>query len=700
MNQVRIISIVLVFMLILSCLFFQPGLKVVNANGLSDSKTSDDNLIYEGCKHFSLINIDNQFINGYKINTSAGENILYNGSKKANCYIKDGDKVDISGFRIRNKTDEEIYIGFLSITESYKLDNIFGNPITRPIKIGAGCDSDPLFLSLVIPECNHGKVRILSFYHLDSEGERTPECVRNDIGISYYPDTLCKDCTDCHKDSSWTGISDTPYPSDYPFGDIQVSMDYNNQSRTSKSRKNIAIGGDYIHAVWIESRSNGRNIYYSYADFPLGVGRKWSLPVNITKFNNSTFHALTVSIAADSESVFIVWNMEINHRGDDGLKTESADDHHVYCIRGTPGNLNNWETLNYDGTKSPYVPPKNINTEQKHNANVSRNSSYDSWKPSVTTDHIGRVHITWENELYFKEYSRTLKGRILWVFWDDGWKTVPEMNEDAVPYVFSPDNDNIANITYYINSPGFKSRSYSFHSPSITIRYSRYSKEDIIFIAFETRKNNNICLYEIIYKEGYFIDAVGTLYLYKFGTNLSVGCDRNLKPIIVCENKGNIYEYYTRLMYTEIIDDSGKCSNPMIAVSQGDEYHIVYEREGDIYYSYYVSRDCYDNINLSNNEGYSCSPSITFDRKTCFPHVLWTDTTPNYDMKTDDSGITPEVIYAHLNCQNIHRLIADLFRICTSTLSGVITKIIKQKVTEQIRIFWSDKSPRLPADSD
>ena len=529
----------------------------------------------------------------------------------------------------------------------------FGNTVTTPIKISGGSETDKLYLGFRMP---YGRskttIEVFKFFQITSDGIKMENCQAITAKMECCVDIECGDCFSSDKYSFWAGLTNIEYPSSYPDNDISVSGLSGICSETSSSKKNISIGGGYLHTTWIETEHKQRNVYYSNAKLPIGKELKWSTPVNSSQFLNNNVQAKSVEIASNDESIFIVWNVEINNKDGEPLETEYDDDHHIYCVKANIKDMHNhptrWYTLKFDGKINRYNPPTKIKNARINSANVSQNREYDSWSPSIDLDKQGNPYIVWQNEM---RYDGQLYNRILLVFWNTGWKM-----KNSIPYKFSPTDDCEAVL---INN-----KKKHHYSPDISIGKYLYEHVDFesINIAFHSNRSEIILVREEIFGVSQFVsndfemDKISLTQITTndewVGKNVSVTSSFDGFKNLVWESDGNIMlgNYKSQKIY--VLDGCGECSNPVIIndINCSNLLHVVYERQGDIYY--WVS-GCDSPVNLSKNVGESFAPSIVIGKNRCLPHVLWSDDSPKLPTNSDPKNLPntkPEVLYVHLFC--------------------------------------------------
>ncbi len=608
------------------------------------SQNSDIEYNIPHCTGLQLIGTADQRINGKRINAKLGESIFQFGEDTATIIVSQQDKIELVNFSIANNHNKKTLIKIESEYKIFSITDAGGYKVTQPIGIKGGSVAGPFSVEIALPIIkNRSRIPDNAFTvtQVDAYDNLIPECPPEVVKINYreYP-LYCDECSVCEDDSSWVGHSGTNYPGGYPDHDINISVSDREISSTSSSQRNIAIGGNRIHAVWIETiLEKHRNVFYSYVDIAPGRSLAWSKPMNVSQFTNQQIQAKSVAVSANEESVFIVWNVEINNKGGMPLITDEDDDHHVFCVKGLVGKEGCWFVLPVDGTEKlvNYKPPNNKKSVETHIANMSQNGELDSWKPVVAVDSYGRPHITWQNTIRFyrTKWRIGYNECIFWVFWENGWKTVDGV--EVVPYKFTSDLGNLAVIA--------SNKQESYFSPSIVIGVVNYSyllRGESVIIGFHNERGDDIMLRGRKFTKETWDSLVSMWYGYGDGKNVSVAIYGWLYTIeTVYEKDGNIL-----MNHGFKIDSSGKCSNPCIVTCQslikGEccEFatHIVYEREGDIYYS--SSCTYFVNINISNNKGHSSNPSIALD-EYYRPHILWTDETP---------GKETEIIYIHLDC--------------------------------------------------
>jgi hypothetical protein len=587
----------------------------VNFSISSQQNTSEYNTPH--CTGLQFIGTADQRINGRRINAKLGESIFQFGEDTATIIVSQHDKIELVNFSIANNNNKKTLIKIESEYKIFSIADAGGYKVTQPIGVKGGSVAGPFSIEIILPAISR-KSRIpdnaFTVTQVDTDDNLIPECPPEVVKINFRK-----------------------YPGGYPNYDINISVSDREISSTSPSQRNIAIGGNRIHAVWIETiLRKYRNVFYSYANITPGRSLTWSKPMNVSQFTTQQIQAESVAISADEESVFIVWNVEVNCKGGMPLITDEDDDHHVFCVKGLVGKEGCWFVLPVDGTEKlvNYKSPNNKKSVETHIANMSQNDELDSWKPVVAVDSYGRPHITWQNTILFYQYRNSIAyfSCILWVFWEDGWKTVD--GTEVVPYEFSSDFDNPAVIVSDKND--------NYYSPSISIgTYCQcFGCKEYVAVGFHSGRVDTIGVKgRYIYEDGWS-DLITKWY--EKGQNVSVSVNDFVSSIY--EKDGNIISNYGY-----VIDSSGKCSNPCVVIALDEEYHtkthIVYERKGDIYYSTRCPPD-YDfvNINISNNEGHSSNPSIALD-EYYRPHILWTDETP---------GEETEIIYIHLDCAWLH----------------------------------------------
>jgi hypothetical protein len=641
---------IIVALLMIICFIFPPTeYSVGRFEKITINKTPS-------CNQLQIF-ADHQILNGSRINTRNRNSLIEYGNREANIIVEPYDKIELVGFSIANNGDTDVIIQIQEVSSSFIIKDSGGFEITQPITIPGGSVTGPLNIEFSVPEWKGNGLReVFRIAQIDSTNKQVPDCPGEIIKIKQLEySVFCGDYSVCEEDSYWTGLSQSGYPAGYPEYDINVSVSEDDESETSDHKRNIAIGGNRIHIVWIETIDNKRrNVYYSYADLPICDGTRWSKPIDVSQFKNQQIQARGVSVAAGEDSVFIVWNVEMNCKDGMPLELDKDDDHSVFCVKGLVGKEGCWYSMEDDGNLMPYDPPVEIGDVKKNNANISHNGEYDSWNPVVAVDSYDRPHISWENMLPFtyKRFQKEIYHCILWVFWEDGWKTITRFDESntPVPYEFTKKGECNAIII---------AKEYqNYKSPSIVIGECRYEGNrplENVVIGFHNSKDRSLFSYERGFDS---VDEWYGSYLNKLGEgeNISVGYleywMHGCNVYYVFEGyDGNIY---SNLYKAKIIETSGKSKNPSIVLCNISEwfrfsFHIVYENDGEIFYFAGCPEEGNIKINISNNLENSTASSIVLDDRYA-PHIVWTDETPNNK---------PEVVYSRLDFKAFHEIVDE-----------------------------------------
>ncbi len=599
---------------------------------------------------FQIIGDLDQYIDGRKIMTRCEESILSYQNIKATQMIYHESILELRNLSIANNSKEDIYVSFREFANrdgSFAIFDTNWESIEQPIFVPGFSISERLNIKTTIKQssCYKNSLHTVVFaaYQVDQEGELLTQENRIEFSILCKQESEyleCQECTIDHGSSYWSTLSKAEYSTNYIPRDGNISYSERLESYASPYGESLAVGGNRMHSVWIEkSEVDIRNVYYSYADLPANNCNRWSIPINVTGFKNEDIQVENVVIGSKYDKAFIIVNVEINN-GDDPFETEHKDDHVLFCIVVNNDDPCNFYTLNGENEQLKYIPPKTKNGVLKCFANISQNIESDTWHPTISVDPEGRPHIAWQAYVKFSrtKFTHINKSSIYWIYFDGGWKTI-HRNDSGLPapYVYSENDDCNAIVVTDAN--------YEYSKPSVDT--VRFAFDSVIYLAIGIIKNGR----PIILKRYYDStdNTWGNLYTEKkddpeFSGNTEISISQ-------FGQAGNMpcKTYYTTikegLLYGNLKTPKfPDCKSISVVVSRCYYFcfHSVFEVNGEIYYYVFLGggKGIIGPVNISNNSGYSHSPSIALDDKF-HPHITWTDETP-FDKS--------EIVYCGLRC--------------------------------------------------